>query len=326
MAVKGKRLVLSPVEKTMPRIEIAEELLWTGDCRPVSASLYVTKHLKGKRKSMTIFKTCAAHFLLFILKQINLRMIPCPPHPNMVLGSTKVAQTAFRNYVLSSKPLDLISFSLAGHLLARDNMVFYCVMASLEACAVFCQQEGNVLPLVCITAADGNISASNQVIFTFLGIIIQSDCKELDFSWVPHTRNRIESLNVTLIKSLHQRRDRFIEHPRVKSWYAFLFCIFSYRYFAEWLSIPHYSWVAKISSQIGKREGKNSFLQGESYSLERTASKAKNEILKIVQMSKLTVFIWWHSRYSHLNSSVCKEITRKKILCGPTDLTFVHGY
>lgn len=56
-------------------------------------------------------------------------------------------------------------------------MVFYCAMVSLEARAVFSQQEGNVLPSVCITAADGNISASNQVIFTFLGIIIQSDCK-----------------------------------------------------------------------------------------------------------------------------------------------------
>lgn len=148
ISVKGKSLVLSPVEKMMPSMEIAEKLLWTGDRRSVSASLYLTRHLKGKTKSMmTIFKTCAAHFLLFILKQRNQRMLPCPPNPNLVLGSTKLAKAAFRNNVLSSKPFDLILFSLAGHLLAGTTWCFTVprchlknVLFSLSRRGIFCHQ------------------------------------------------------------------------------------------------------------------------------------------------------------------------------------------
>lgn len=147
MAVKGRRLVVSPVEKMMPSMEIAEELLWTGDRRSVSASLYLTRHLKGKTKSMmTIFKTRAAHFLLFILKQRNQRMLPCP-NPNMVLGSTKLAKAAFRNNVLSSKLCDLILFSLAGHLLAGTTWYFtvpWChlkhMLFSVSRREMFCHQ------------------------------------------------------------------------------------------------------------------------------------------------------------------------------------------
>jgi len=43
--------------------------------------------------------------------------------------------------------------------------------------------NGDVLPLVCVTEADGKASASShQIAEKVMGIIIQRDCKELNFS------------------------------------------------------------------------------------------------------------------------------------------------
>lgn len=102
-----------------------------------------------------------------------------------------------------------------------------------------------------------------------------------------------------------------------------LYCIFYSSCFTEWFPIPRYSRFTKIPAQAGKAERKNSFLLRQSCLLVRASAKVRNKILRVMQTSKRTVLSWWHSRDSLLNSTACKEITRKKKKKSePTDLNF----